>query len=118
MAELRKLIVEGTNVQLWVDALESRMLDFASEIVRSWDQFHEIVLGLGQQGPSSVRQWLYRDQTDDKCLRTTIERALVGWGIPLNFASSIELQTIRGFGARRIWRRAKPPFRRTVARYV
>ena len=76
------------------------MPDFACTGVHSWEQFNEIVLGMGPQGPSKVRQWLYRGQTDDLPLKTTIERTLVGWGISLERASSIEFQTIREFRRR------------------
>ena len=76
------------------------MPDFACKAVHSWEQFNEIVLGMALQGPSKVRQWLYRGQTDDLPLKTTIERTLVGWGIPLERASSIEFQTIREFRRR------------------
>jgi hypothetical protein len=50
--------------------------------------------------PSKVRRWLYRGQPQDWQLRTTIERALVSWGIPLEDATSIEFQTIREFRRR------------------
>ena len=51
--------------------------------------------------PSEVRRWLYRGQPQDWQLMTTIERALVRWGIPLADATSIEFQTIREFRRRR-----------------
>jgi hypothetical protein len=51
-------------------------------------------------GPDEVRPWLYRGQSDDYPLMTTIERALVRWGICLKDASTIEFQTIGEFRRR------------------
>jgi hypothetical protein len=50
--------------------------------------------------PSEAPQWLFRGQTHDHPLMTTIERALVGWGIDLEEASAIEFQTMREFRRR------------------
>jgi hypothetical protein len=49
--------------------------------------------------PSEAR-WLYRGQPQDWQLMTTIERALVRWGIPPADATSVEFQTIREFRRR------------------
>jgi hypothetical protein len=73
------------------------MSDFTCQVIRSWDEFNESVR---EMAPSEVRRWLYRGQPDDKPLMTTIERALINWGIPLTDATSIEFQTIREFRRR------------------
>lgn len=73
------------------------MPDFACKVVRSWKEFDETVR---EMASSEVRQWLYRGQTDDYRLMTTIERSLARWRIPLKDAGIIEFQTIREFRRR------------------
>jgi hypothetical protein len=72
------------------------MSDFACKVIRSWDDFNDSVCKMAS--PSG--QWLYRGQPQDWQLMTTLERALVGWGIPLADATSIEFQTMREFRRR------------------
>jgi FRG domain len=76
------------------------MSDFACQVIQSWNEFNSCVREMGSSKPSKVRRWLYRGQPQDWQLRTTIERALVSWGIPLEDATSIEFQTIREFRRR------------------
>ena len=72
------------------------MSDFANKTIHSWDDFYKSVL----EQNSRDRRWIYRGQTKDWELRTTIERMLRHWGIDLEEASSIEVQTIREFRRR------------------
>src|SRR5262249_54202704 len=51
--------------------------------------------------------WIYRGQTDDWTLKTSIERALLDWKIDFKEALEIEFQTIREFQ-----RRTLTPFMR------
>ena len=76
------------------------MLDFTQQIIHSWDEFNAAVHEMTSQGPHDARPWLYRGQPDDYPLTTTIERALIRWGIPLENARNIEFQTIREFRRR------------------
>jgi hypothetical protein len=79
---------------------ENRMRDFVCKVIRCWEEFNEAVREMASIGPSEVHPWLYRGQTDDYPLMTTIERALVRWDIPLKDAGIIEFQTIREFRRR------------------
>jgi len=72
------------------------MSDFWCQPIQSWKEFNSCV----REMTSSKVPWLYRGQPQDWELRTTIERALVSWGIPLKDATSIEFQTIREFRRR------------------
>jgi hypothetical protein len=76
------------------------MPDFWSQDIHTWDEFDKAVREMTSSRPSEVRPWLYRGQPDDYLLMTTIERALLGWGIPLTHATEIEFQTIREFRRR------------------
>jgi FRG domain len=73
---------------------------FASQSIGTWEKFNEAVSEVTALRPSKVRPWLFRGQADDYPLMTTIERALVGWGMPLTQATTIEFQTIREFRRR------------------
>jgi hypothetical protein len=75
---------------------EERMSDFAIQIISSWGQFYEFVLGQHSEG----REWIYRGQPKDWPLTTTIERALHNWEIDPTEITSIEFQTIREFRRR------------------
>jgi FRG domain-containing protein len=76
------------------------MLKFASKTIRSWDKFNKFVLGMNSSAPAQNRSWLYRGQSFDWPLTTTIERALYHWGIDLKKATYIEFQSIREFRRR------------------
>ena len=76
------------------------MSDFACQVIHSWDEFNHSVCEMASSEPSEVRRWLYRGQPQDWQLMTTIERALVRWGIPPADATSTEFQTIREFRRR------------------
>src|SRR5215467_1080013 len=71
------------------------MSDFAKEVICSWKEFYDFVLGL------APRDWIFRGQPKN-CGEpsTTLERALRGWSIGLESANSIEFQTIREFRRR------------------
>jgi hypothetical protein len=73
---------------------------FATYAIQSWAEFYDIVREMNPSGPSKVRPWIYRGQTRDDGLTTTIERTLDGWGISLEDAPFIEFQTIREFRRR------------------
>jgi FRG domain len=76
------------------------MLNFACQTIRSWDEYNNAVRDKTTFRPSEGRSWLYRGQTENYPLTTSIERALVRWSIPLADATSIEFQTIREFRRR------------------
>jgi len=76
------------------------MLKFASKTIRSWDKFNKFVLGMNSSASAQKRSWLYRGQSFDWPLTTTIERALYHWGIGLKKATYIEFQSIREFRRR------------------
>jgi hypothetical protein len=87
------------------------MSDFYRQDICSWGQFNDAIRemassepseGLPSSKPSEGRPvWLYRGQPNDDPLKTTIERALDSWDIPLKqHATSIEFQTIREFRRR------------------
>jgi hypothetical protein len=66
-----------------------------SEIeVTKWADFYDYIFN---QNP---RTWVYRGQSKDFKLSTSIERALRGWDIDQKEAASIEWQTIREFRRR------------------
>jgi hypothetical protein len=64
--------------------------------IHSWSEFYNFVVGLNCKDS----RWIYRGQTTDWPLTTTIERTLNNWGIDLNEATSVEFQTIREFRRR------------------
>lgn len=76
------------------------MLDVATQAIHCWDEFTAAIGKINSPGHHEARPWLYRGQPDDYELMTTIERALVRWGIPLANANAIEFQTIREFRRR------------------
>ena len=82
------------------------MLDCAYQVIHCWEQFNEIISKMPR---SKDEQWLYRGQNDDWPLMTAIERALIGWRLPLQDGNVIEFQTIREFR-----RRAREPQHRAV----
>jgi hypothetical protein len=76
------------------------MSNFACEIIRSWDEYTDAVHKTTSLRPSEARTWLYRGQTENHPLTTSIERSLARWGIRLADATTIEFQTIREFRRR------------------
>ena len=66
------------------------MPDFVCEVIRCWEEFYETVREMAPSEPSEAPPWLYRGQTHDHPLTTTLERVLGGWGIDLEEASAIE----------------------------
>jgi hypothetical protein len=70
------------------------MPDFKNRDIDSWSAFYKFVLD------RKDRNWIYRGQTRDWPLMTTIERTLNNWEIDLKDATSIEFQTIREFRRR------------------
>lgn len=70
------------------------MLNFSEKEVTSWAEFYDYIL----KQNSCV--WVYRGQSKDFKLSTSIERALRGWDIDQKEAVSIEWQTIREFRRR------------------
>src|SRR5215469_4229304 len=72
------------------------MSDFPNKTICSWDDFHKSVL---EQNTGDHR-WIYRGQTKDWDLMTSMERVLRHWEIDLKDATSIEFQTIREFRRR------------------
>jgi FRG domain len=92
------------------DVRSKPMADFFVKEIRSWHQFFEFVSDLdhGLHEPLAVHHWVFRGQSNDWPLTTSIERALAGWKIDQKEASHIEYQTIREF-RRRTW---DPQYRR------
>lgn len=72
------------------------MSDFACQEITTWEDFKSSVLAKGD----GLSRWVYRGETGDRPLTTTIERALIRWNISLKHAISIEFQTIREFRRR------------------
>jgi hypothetical protein len=66
---------------------------FTYRKIHSWDEFFELIQSL-------KGVWVYRGQRKDWPLKTTLERALVGWGITLKKAATIERELIREFRRR------------------
>ncbi len=63
---------------------------FASKTIRSWEQFLDSL-------KDKKANWIFRGQTSDKPLRTTLERALNDYQIDLAEAPAIEGKLIRDF---------------------
>lgn len=74
------------------------MLDCAYQVIYCWEQFNEIIAEMPR---SEGEQWLYRGQSDDWPLTTAIERALKGWRIPPQDASSSNSKLSESFGGGR-----------------
>jgi FRG domain len=70
---------------------------FCEKKILNWDDFHKAVFEFNSMTPLG---WLYRGQTDDWPVTTSIERALLDWNIGLKEALKIEFQTIREFRRR------------------
>src|ERR1700745_3258251 len=70
---------------------------FYEQKIHSWKELYDAVFELNQMASHG---WIYRGQTRDWTLQTTIERALVDWGIELKRATEGEFQTIREFRRR------------------
>jgi FRG domain len=66
---------------------------FATKVISCWKDFIEL---------EQLRDghWIYRGQSEDKCLTTTLERRLTGWGIDLSRGPGIECHLIRDFRRR------------------
>jgi hypothetical protein len=62
---------------------------FFSKPIKSWDDFTEAL--------DHGNQWIYRGQTADWALQTSLERNLKSWDIDLARAASVELRFIRDF---------------------
>ena len=66
---------------------------FAEEIITSWRAFtNSEVL--------DRKNWIFRGQSEDKPLRTTLERGLLSWGIGLTRGPAIERALVREFRRR------------------
>jgi hypothetical protein len=70
---------------------------FYEKTIRTWDDFYKFIFALNRMKPHG---WIYRGQTHDWPLETTIERALDDWNIDLKHATKVEFQTIREFRRR------------------
>jgi len=64
--------------------------DFPSQTITSWEQFLESLKG-------KKANWIFRGQSSDQPLRTTLERALNDYQIDLKEARAIEEKLIRDF---------------------
>jgi hypothetical protein len=70
------------------------MPDLKNRDIDSWRAFYTFVCD------RKDRKWIYRGQTSNWPLTTTIERTLNNWEIDLHEATSVEFQTIREFRRR------------------
>ena len=70
------------------------MDNFASKQISNFRSFQDFV------SKRSDQEWMYRGQSDDWPLKTTLERCLNAWEIALEAATEIESQTIRDFRRR------------------
>jgi hypothetical protein len=70
------------------------MPDPKNRDIDSWSAFYKFVRD------HKDHKWIYRGQTRDWPLATTIERTLNNWEIDMKNATSIEFQTIREFRRR------------------
>jgi hypothetical protein len=68
-------------------------MELASRKISTWDDLTQVV-------SRNEGNWIYRGQTGDWRLRTTIERALLRWGYDLEKGPAVEYQTIREFRRR------------------
>jgi hypothetical protein len=68
-------------------------MPFSEKKIHSWNEFYESIF-------TRPHSWIYRGQSNDWPLETTIERALRDWDIELKKATKIEFQTIREFRRR------------------
>lgn len=69
--------------------------EFSFKEICSWNQFLEALNGLDKE-----QKWIFRGQSKDWLLKTTLERALEDYGICLNRAEDIEADMIRDFRRR------------------
>lgn len=91
----------GTGVYIAKPLVGAKMSEFAHHAVQSWEEFCELVRKLPSEGPpKQTRGWVFRGQSKDWNLASTLERALTQWAIPLREATAIEHQTIREFRRR------------------
>jgi hypothetical protein len=72
-------------------------VEVCEQKIHSWEEFHRFVFDLNRM---EAHGWIYRGQTDDWPLKTSIERALLNWKIDFKEALQIEWQTIREFQRR------------------
>ena len=63
---------------------------FASKTIQSWEHFLDFL-------KDKKANWIFRGQSSDKPLRTTLERALNDYQIDLEEAPDIEGKLIRDF---------------------
>ncbi len=69
------------------------MVDFITECVNSWSELNEVLKAL--EG-----KWVFRGQTYDWPLTTSLERALKDWEIELRYGPEIERNLVREFRRR------------------
>jgi FRG domain len=69
-----------------------RERQFAGKTITSWTEFTSEV--------SDLKNWIFRGQSEDKPLATTLERRLLSWGIDLKRGPAIERALLREFRRR------------------
>ena len=68
-------------------------LEVGTRVVSDWKQLERILL-------AQQRSWIYRGQPENRELKTSLERRLTNWGIPLEEAPDVEHQLVRHFRRR------------------
>lgn len=64
--------------------------DFINKLIPNWEKFVELVATLDHK-----KVWIFRGQEEDWPLKTSLERCIEKWDIPLHKSSGIENQLIR-----------------------
>jgi hypothetical protein len=67
---------------------------FAEKIIKGWTDFYSQAQAFGR------KNWIFRGQSQDWCLRNRLERGLLSWGIPLTRGPAIERALIHEFNRR------------------
>src|SRR6266850_6045468 len=77
--------------------MEASKAGFATRKINSWTEFADAANKLR---PIDNVQWIFRGQAQDWCLKTSLERKLDAWGIPLARGPRVELELRREFRRR------------------
>ena len=81
-----------------VALVRNRMADdtgqFAGKTITSWTEFTEFT------SSEDRKDWIFRGQSEDKPLATSLERRLLSWGIDLRHGPAIECVLLRDFSRR------------------
>ena len=84
MQKAARLIIERNTMR--------KKKEFISKTVSTWNDFVNLLATLEHK-----RAWIFRGQAEDWPLKTSLERCIEKWGIPLRKSLEIENQLIREF---------------------